>query len=111
MKRNYKVGLIRAVLSFQLSMIWIHEVLARTILRQPCLYLFPMLANLQMDFKILDAFSRSCCIQLAGTVKTFDARQILVRKMPVAFIRWRWLSSRRVDSTMLHEGLEPVVGI
>lgn len=86
MKRNYKVGLIRAVLSFRLSMIWMR--LARTLLRQPCLYLFPMLANLQMDFKILDAFSRSCCIQLAGTVKTFDARQILVRKMPVAFDRW-----------------------
>ena len=42
--------------------------LSTTLLRKSRVYLIPVLANPQMDFKVLDTFSRSWRIQLAWTI-------------------------------------------
>ena len=62
--------------------------LGNTLLRKSRVYLIPMLANPQMGFKVLDAFSGSWRIQLAWTIQAFDAWEKFVRKVLVAFVCW-----------------------
>jgi len=70
-----------------------------------------VLAILQMNLKVLHAFTRAWRIQLARTVETLDAWQILVQEVLVGLACGDWLATRWVDGAVLHDGLEPVVRI
>lgn len=87
------------------------HVLGLALLFQPRLHLVPMLAILQMNLKVLHAFTWTRRIQLARTVETLDARQILVREVLVGLACGDWLATCWVNGAVFHDGLEPVVRI